>query len=359
MKKRTKRIVLLLAAVLLMSTLCGMSVLADTKEVHDGDLMVMETDRAVIEQTVEGDLLGAATEMWVSGHVKGSIRVAAMSLSLSGTVERNVTVAAMQLKTEKTLVAEDVVIVSSTAEIYGSFASLTVYAEQVVIGGTVTGELICEADQIVILEGASFENAKFVSQNEPVVVKGLSSRESTRLSKSAFAAKSVFEQTPGDLLIYLMSLIYTIPAAILLALLMAWILQKKTANLSLSFRARPAPFMLKGFGLLFGLPMAALFLLAMPFTMSIGGVMLLLMLLVGVAAEAITACILGRIFMPGKSPYLSASAFAAGLCVVSSLPYAGMFVTMTELAIAFGCLCSLLFSRKKNEPQGDGVDFRL
>lgn len=359
MKTRAKRILICLTAVLLLGALCGMLVSAETKEVHDGDLMVMETDRAVIDQTVEGDLLGAATEMVVSGHVKGSIRVAAMSLSLSGMVERNVTVAAMELKTEKTLVAEDVVILSSTAEIYGSFESLTVYAEQVVIGGTVTGELVCEADQIVILEGASFGKATFVSPNEPVVVKGLSSRDSTRLSKSAYADKAVFEQTPGDFLIYLMSLIYTVPAAILLALLMAWALKKKTGDLSLCLHSRPAPFMLKGFALLFGLPMAALFLLAMPFTMSIGGVMLLLMMLVGVGAEAITACVLGRLFLPAKSPYLSASIFAAGLCVVSSLPYAGMFVTMAEMAIAFGCLAALLFSRKKNEPQGDGVDFRL
>lgn len=359
MKTGTKRILICLLAVMMLASLCGLLAVADTKEAHDGDLIVLEPEKSVIDQAVEGDLLGAATEMAVSGHVKGSIRVAAMSLSLSGTVERNVTVAAMELKTQETLVAEDVVILASTAEIYGSFESLTVYGQQVVIGGTVTGELICEADQIVILEGASFENAKFISQNEPVVVKGLSSRETTRLSQSGFADQSVFEQTPSDLMLLLMSLLYSIPASILLALLLAWVLKRKTAELSLRLRSRPAPFMLKGFALLFGLPLAALFLMAMTFTVSMGGVMLLLMLLVAVAAEAITACILGRIFMPGKSQYLSAAIVAAGLCVLSSLPYAGMFVTMLELMVAFGSLFSLLFSQGRNEPQGDGVDFRL
>lgn len=359
LKKRTKRLLTVFIAALLTGVLCGLWASADTKEVHDGDLMVVEAEKATVDQTVEGDLLGAATEMVVSGHVKGSIRVAAMSLSLSGKVERNVTVAAMELKTAKTLNAEDVVILASMAEIYGSFESLTVYADRVVIGGTVTGELICEAEQIVILEGASFHSAKFISPNEPMVVKGISSGDSVRLSKSVYADKSVFEQTPSDFLLYVMSLLYAIPASILLALLMAWLLQKKTGGLSLCLRSRPVPFMLKGLALLFGLPMAALFLLAMPFTMSIGGVILLLMLLVGIAAEAVTACMLGRMFLPAKSPYLSASVFAAGLCLISSLPYAGMVVTAVEMAIAFGSLFTLLFSRGKNAPQGDGVDFRL
>ncbi len=359
MKTRAKRIAICFMTAVLLLSLCGFFAAADTKEVHDGDLIVTEVEKVVVDQTVEGDLLGAATEMVVTGHVKGSIRVAAMSLSLSGKVERNVTVAAMELKTEKTLVAEDVVILASKAEIYGTFESLTVYGEQVVIGGTITGELICEADQIVILEGASFGSAKFVSQNEPVVVKGLSSRDTTRLSQSPLAKNAVFEQTPGDLAVTLFSLLYAVPAAILLALLLAWVLQRKTSDLALQFRTRPTSFVLKGFALLFGIPMAALFLLAMPFTMSIGGVMLLLLLLVSVAAEALAACILGRAFMPKQSPYVSASVFAAGLCVLSAIPYVGAFVSMLVTMVAFGGLFALLFSRGRNQSQGDGVDFRL
>ena len=361
MSRRSKRILVFMSSLLVLGVLCGTFAFAESTDakVHQGDLTILEPENATIDQTVEGDLLGAAMEMSVSGHVTGSIRVAAMTLILSGRTDRNVTVAAMELKVEETAVAQDVVLAVGTAYIYGTFENLTVYGQNVVIAGTVTGKLVCEADQIIILEGASFTDARFISQNEPVVAKTLSSDSATPLSKSEFAANSVFEESTSDWMMALLSLVYTVPAAILLALLLAWVLNKKTADLSLRLRERKASFVLRGFGLLFGLPLAALFLMASAYTMAIGGVLLLVVLLVAIVAEAVTACLLGRIFLPSKSPYLTAAIFAAGLCVLSALPYVGSVVTFAEMAIAFGCLGSLLFTRKKNQPQGDGVDFRL
>ena len=76
----------LLCALCFVCAFCGLSVLAETKEVYDGDLMVADTGLVLVDQTVEGDLLGAAMEMRVTGDVKGRLcMVMALMITSSAT----------------------------------------------------------------------------------------------------------------------------------------------------------------------------------------------------------------------------------------------------------------------------------
>lgn len=362
MKKRPlKRGMGVLLAVCFLCAFCGLTVFADTKEVHDGDLIVTDTGLVIVDQNVEGDLLGAAAEMRVTGNVKGSIRVAASSLTLSGTVERNVTVAAAELKTADTLRAEDVVIIGALAEINGNFESLTIYGTQVIFGGHVEGELICEADQVIILEGATFGSAKITSQNEVVVATDASLKNWKSLSESSYAEKVEFTRALSDVTVALVSLIYTLPASLLLAWVAVWFMKRSAEDAAQAMRAKPFGYLIRGFLTFLGLLFGSAFLIASPLTMSLGFILLLLLIAVAIAGNAVTAVVLGRVLFRKRSPYVGSAVVTVLLSAVSVLPYVSLVLFVPTAAVAFGTLY-YVFSQKRSRRNGyayDEPDFRL
>lgn len=362
MKKRPQsRGIVILLAVCLLCAFCGLTVFADTKEVHDGDLIVTDAGIVTVDQTVEGDLLGVASEMRVTGTVKGSIRVAAGSLTLSGRVERNVTVAATELKTAESLQAEDVVILGVLAEVKGNFESLTIYGTRVVFGGHVEGELICEADQVIILEGATFGSAKIVSQNDVIVASDASAKSWKTLENSSYAQKVEFTRALSDLTVALVSLLYTLPAALLLAWAAVWFMKRVGEDTAHTLRARPVRFLLCGLLTFLGLVFGSVFLIANPLTMSLGFILLLLLIAVSIAGNAVTAVVLGRVLFRKKSPYTGAALITVILSLVSVLPWASLVLFIPTAAISFGTLYHV-FSRRTSRRNGyasDEPDFRL
>lgn len=360
-KKKAFAYIPLLMALLLLLSFCGLTVLADTKEVHDGDLIVTDAGLVTVGQTVEGDLLGLATEMRVTGTVKGSIRVTAGRLTLSGRVERNVTVAAAELKTAESLQADDVVIIAGLAEIRGSFESLTVYGKQVILGGQITGELICEADQVIILEGTTFGSAKITSQNEPVVAKDLSMQNLKTLSESGYADRIEFTRTANDWVMALLSLLYTFPAALLLAWVAVWVMKRSAAEAARGMKEHPVKYLLKGFGMFFLLLVGSVFLLANPLTMSLGLILLLLFVAVAIAGNAVTAAVLGRLLFPKKGPFVGAALVAAMLSLLSVLPYVSLLLWVPTAAVAFGTAGYLFFGKhpRKGGYAMEDPDFRV
>lgn len=362
MKKKTlKRGAGVLFLLCLLCAVCGMTVFAATTEVHDGDLMVTDTGLVIVDQTVEGDLLGLASEMRVTGTVKGSIRVAANSLTLSGTVERNVTVAATELKTAKTLQADDVVIIAGLAEIDGSFESLSIYATQVVISGHIAGELICEADRVIILEGATFGSAKISSPNEPVVASDMSLKNYKTLSESGYAKGVEFTRTASDLLVSLVSLIYTLPAALLLSWVVVWVMKRSSAEAAQGIKERPIIFLMKGFGAFLALVFGSVFLIANPLTMSLGFILMLLMIVVLIACNSVAAAVLGRLWFRKKGPYVGAALVTVILSLLSVVPYASLLLWVPTTAVAFGTVCHLFFGKRSRRGgyTPEEPDFRL
>ena len=351
----------LLCALCFACAFCGLSVLAETKEVYDGDLMVADTGLVLVDQTVEGDLLGAAMEMRVTGDVKGSIRAVANSLTLSGKVERNVTVAAVELRTAETLQAEDVIAIATLAEIKGSFESLSVYATQVVIAGHITGELVCEADQVIILEGATFGSAKILSQNEPVVVSDLSLQNWKALSESSYKDSVEYTRTASDLMVALASLLYTLPASLLAAFAAVWLMKRGSDEAAGQLRGAPIRFLLKG-GLTFlAFLFGSVLLVANALTMTVGGVALLVFAGLLVANNAIASAVLGRVLFRKKGPYLGAALVTVILSLLSVLPLVSLILFIPTAAITFGTVRHLLFGKKSpRNTYGQGEpDFRL
>lgn len=363
-----KRICFLISAVLLLTAVCGLCVSAETADAHNGDVLLFSAEDDTVTEAVEGDLLAFSTSLRVTGQVGGNIRAfSSTEMLLNGAVARNVTVASVIIECGSNFSAGDVILAGSEVAFGGKAETMTVYADTVIIDGTVEGKLKIEASQVILLESAVLSDAEIISQYEPVVAKSADATSFTALKDSAFAEVVSFKKAQSDLITNLQSLLYAVPAAILLALLWVFTAGKATKKPSLRLRARPVGFLLRGFGILLALPIAALFLIAMIFTMSIGGVLLLLFILIIIAAEAITADVLGRIWMPSFNRYASAALLAAAISVLTVIPFVGTLLAFGCWCVAFGTLASMLFDRKKDEEElppssetpDSGMDFRV
>lgn len=359
MKKRIAVFLLALVSVLLLGVL---PVLADgNASEQSGDKLLFSADRESVAREVDGDLLALTNELTVKGAVNGSIRAAAMSMYLNGAVKRNVTVAGQIVEAGENFSARDVVIAGSQVLYTGTCENLSLYGTTVIIGGTVTGKLICNADTVILLESASFQTADISSQHEPVVAKNATDPNYQPYKASAFSERVRFTKLRSEFMDTLMTLPFAAAGTVLLAMFLQLLLKKSSDQLSVQFHERPAPLLLKGLGGLFLLFIAAVFLLASMVATALGLAALLIFILLALVSAAFTAVLLGRLFLAKLNPYLSSALIALAVSVLSVLPFVGSLVQFFCLLVTFGAAWTALF-RKKQPPQdiplGD-ADFRV
>lgn len=346
-------VVLSLTAVLLLP------VLADTETVDGGDLLVFN-DEVKVTESVDGDLLALAMELTVQGEVHGSIRACANEMLLDGVVDRNVTVVGTSTECSGQFSANDVKIVGDEVVFLGTCDTLYVYGGTVYIGGTVRGKLVCEAGQVVLLEGAGIASAEITSSSEPVVAGSLTDASYKPLKGSSFEGVVKFTKTQSAFVSSLIDLPFTLIAAVVLALVMTLVLKRLPERVPGQLKAHPFPFCLKGFGAIVAVPFAAIFLLIPVVTWPISLSILLLYVAWMLLADAVTAVVLSRVLMPRRNPYLSASLFAAIIAVLSILPFVGALVSLISASVGFGTVISLLWKRRDSmEDPRTEMDFTL
>ncbi len=357
-----KRIAVFLAVWIAVLALGAVSVAAEcTEEQQSGDRMVFSADEELVSDEVEGDLLAFALSLHVKGTVKGSIRAAATELQLDGKTERNVTVAGQTVETGEHFSAHDVAIAGSQVLFMGECENLSVYGSTVIIGGTVTGKLTCDASTVILLESASFQNADISAQHEPVVAKNATDTDYKAYKDSDFAERVRFTKQRSEFVNTLVTLPFTAAGTVLLALLLQLLLKKSSDRLSVQFRERPAPFLLKGLAGLFVVPLVSIFLLASAVAAAVGAVALILWVLLCAISTAFAAVLLGRLWLAKQNPYLSSALIAIAISVLSVLPFIGSLVSFFCLLLTFGAAMTVLF-RKKQQPQDiplNDMDFRV
>lgn len=345
--------VLLLAAVLVFPAV------AETADAGE-DLLVFDADNKIVTERVEGDLLALSNALIVQGEVQGSIRAFAAEIKLQSAVHRNVTVAGGIIESSEDFSANDVVIAGGQVVFRGECETLSIYGETVIIGGTVHGELVCSAKQVILLESADFVSANIVSSSEPVVKKQEADLDYKPLAGSAFADRVTFEKTQSELVSDLIELPFTLLTGVVLALVIALLFGRVADRVSLRFHARPVPFCLKGFAAVVLVPLAAIFLILPVVTVPVSGALLLVYLLFWLVSKALTAAILGRLWLARWNPYLSAALIAAVIAVLSVIPIVGGLITFFCGMVSFGTAVSLLMTRQeeKQDIPAD-MDFRV
>lgn len=344
MKKFRKPVFAGLAVLFLMATLL-LPALAETEMADGGDLLLFK-DEAKVTTDVDGDLLAFATELTVQSEVQGSIRACANKMLLNGVVDRNVTVAGTMVKCAEQFSANDVKIVGDQVMFLGACDTLFIYGGTVYIGGTVRGKLICEADQVVLLEGAEIASAEITSSSEPLVSDGLEDASYKPLKGSSFEGVVQFTKTRSAFVSSLINLPFTLLVSVVLALAMVLVFKRMPERVPKQLRAHPFFFCLKGLGAIVAIPLAAILLLIPVVTWPISVSILLLYVVVLLLMNAIAAVVLSRAWMPHRNPYLSAAFFAAIIAVLSILPFVGWLVGLFSATVGFGAMVSLLLQRR-------------
>ncbi len=357
MKRYGKALSLLLAILLLTALTLLPASAAENREV--GEDSYRSGMSLTVDDTVTGDLLAFAVEMDVRGEVRGSIRALASDLLLQGTVDRNVTVAGASVECADTFSANDVLIAGETVVFDGVCRNLQIEAGTVYIAGTVTGELSCEAERVVLLDGAEFASARILSPSEPVVASSLDAN--TRpLAGSAFEERVTFEKQPGALLSSLMALPVSLLSGIVLTLLCALLFAKRSDRIAGMLRARPFGFCLRGLAPLLLLPIVGVLLLMPLVTMPISVVLLLAYFLAIAVSKAVTSLLLARVLLPRWNAIPASLLLSAGLSVLSVIPVLGTLSSLLCALITFAVLLEVVHPRR--EPvvlQTPDMDFRV
>ncbi len=358
MKRFGKAISCLLAVLLLTAVLALPASAASDAEV--GEDRYLFSDSLKVENTVTGDLLAFALEMDVRGTVLGSIRAFASDLRLQGEVGRNVTVAGLTVQCDGAFSANDVMIAGETVVFAGVCRDLRVEADTVYLAGKVTGEFYCEADRVVLIDGAEFGSAQILSPSEPVVASSLSDSTGRPLAGSAYEGRVAFEKQPGPVVDVLQSLAVSLLSGLVLTLFCALLFAKRSDRVAGMLKARPVAFLLRGFGPLLLLPFAGVVLLLLGYTMSVGAVLLLAYILVLAASKAVTALLLARVLLPRWNAIPASLLLSAGLSVLGVIPVLGTVSSLLCALIALGVLIELV--RPRREPivlQNPEMDFRV
>lgn len=358
MKRYGKAISCLLAVLLLtVVTVLPASAASDAEVGEDSYLF---SDSLKVEDTVTGDLLAFAMELDVRGAVRGSIRAFASALRLQGEVGRNVTVAGLTVQCDETFSANDVMIAGETVVFDGVCRDLRIEADTVYLAGKVTGELYCEADKVVLIDGAEFDSARILSPSEPVVAASLTDSGERSLAGSAFEGRVAFEKQNGPIVNTLLSLAFSLLSGLALTLFCALLFAKRSDRVAGMLKAHPFAFCLRGFAPLLLIPFAAILLLLLGYTMSVGAVLLLAYFLVIAASKAVTALLLARVLLSRWSAIPASLLLSAGISVLGVIPVLGTLSSLLCALIALAALLEVVHPRR--EPivlKNPEMDFRV
>ncbi len=357
--KRFGRALSCLLAVLLLTAVAVLPASAASDE-EVGEDSYLFSDSLTVEDTVTGDLLAFALEMDVRGTVRGSIRAFASDLSLQGEVGRNVTVAGASVQCGGGFSANDVMIAGETVVFDGVCRNLQIAADTVYLAGEVTGELSCEADKVVLVDGAEFGSAKILSPSEPVVASSLSDTDTRPFAGSAFEGRVSFEKQAGPVVDVLLSLAVSVLSGLALTLFCALLFAKRSDRVAGMLRAHPFAFCLRGFAPLLLVPFAGLVLLFLGYTTLVGVVLLLAYVLVLAASKAVAALLLAQALLPRWNAIPASLLISAVLSVLSVVPVLGTLSSLLCSVIALAALWEVVHPRR--EPivlQTPDVDFRV
>lgn len=348
-------VVLLLLSVLLLPALAE----TETDTAKGEDLLALDNEVKVTE-VVSGDLLALTMELTVQSEVRGSIRACAGDILLNGVVGRNVTVAGTTVLCDQQFDAKDVKVIGNQVVFLGACDTLSVYGSTVYIGGTVRELLVCEAGQVVLLEGAEIASAEITSSADPLVANRLTDASYTPLKGSAFEGVVKFTKTQSAFVSDLIDLPITLLVAAAMALVMTLVCKRLPERIPSHLKAHPLSFCLRGFAAVFLIPLAAILLLMLMVFWPVSASLLLLYVVVLLLANSITAVILSRAWLARWNPYLSAVLVAAIFTILSILPFIGLLVRLFGMTVGFGAVVALLFSRR--EPMVHArpeMDFRV
>jgi hypothetical protein len=377
---RAKKIFFIFISVLLISLLAAAGVSAlrtdgagnavetgDTDEnvQVEGDYYYMfdsaKTGADSIKGKIGGDIIALGSDLQIEAEVGGNIRSAALTgLTINNTSVKNITVASMEVDIGEGTKSKAVYAGANTFKLYGTCEYLEVYATDVYIYGNITDSANIHADNVYFADNCDVNNVKVEGMNKPQhFQKDNTSNAKDYTENQTLAGKITFKQTQSELQKYMSNLLYTLPAAIVLTLLLCLLLGKQLDESGAMFRNTTGRHL--GYGMIgaFLIPIAIFFMIALPYTSSAGFVLGLGYILLAVTAESFTAASISRILMPKVNKYLSSLIGITVVTMLTLLSAVSVAFTIFSLVYIFGYTINKLFIKKTELPHIDNNTFQM
>lgn len=253
---------------------------------------------------IGGDLIGFSYAPKVSATIDGNLRFAATALEVTGDVARSITVACG----EATLAAssKSVYFIGDSLYFSGSTGDLTAEALEVSLSGRVDGDVNVQADRVTFLNGFSCTGSIRVTAKEvefgPVDAAVVEWQQVTTGSEIG-----------GQLL----ELLYSIPAQILIVLLLLFLLRKPFGSLCAGFNRDKVKIALTGLAGLF-IPILAIFLLLTMIGMPVSLLLLAGYFFLFFICEPIAAILIAGAYINMETNILRPRSSSPALCCSSS-----------------------------------------
>ena len=369
--KKAKRIIFLAICVLLISLLPVISASAlktdgagnaigagKTGEELDieGDyyyfLDSTESTAEEIKGKIGGDIIGIGTNLQIEAQVGGSIRVVSvLNLSIANSSARNITVVSAAVNIGENTTSKAVYAGAQSFSFYGTCDYLEVWAEDVYIYGTVTDSAAIHANNVYFADTCDVSNVKVEGMNTPKFFeKGNERILKDYTENQTLKDRISYTQTYNQFQQYMANLLYTLPAAIVLTLLLCLMLGKQLDEAGDMFKHSTGRHI--GYGVIgaFLIPIAIFFLIVIPYTSTAGIVLGVGYLLLAIVANCFTAASLSRIIMPSLNRYLSSIIGVTIVTLLTLLTTLDALFTLFSLIYIFGYAIIRLFFKKPELP---------
>jgi len=313
--------------------------------------------RVVIDADVKGDaiLVGGAVE--VRNPVGGDLRTAAGKLIVDATIDGDVLMAGSEISLERgTRIGRDALIAGRAVDVRGSIdGELTIYAQHVVIAGTVGGKARLVAEEIELLDSArivgtlSYTSPHEIKRSPGATVEGEISRREAEKKVAPPPAE------PDDDGWELLGALLWMLGLFLFGVALTWLSPVFSADAARRAWSDPLAAVGLGFALLIALPVAAglaiITIVGIPLgasALAVYPVLLLTGYLTGVAAVAQR---LRQSLGPRSPPSATArllwlAVTLSVLIVIGLIPFLGWLLSIWVLLAGIGGLVLAARSRR-------------
>ena len=272
--------------------------------------------------SVGSDLIAAGQSVSVrGGTIGGSVRAAGQNIDVTNvTVSDNITAAGETVMVGKGTTCAAAYLAGKQVEFDGTASDVRIAAQDVVIAGTVIGDVTIDAGSVTIGSGAVITgNLSVRAGSEPSIASDakVESMDYVRTGSEVTESKPAFDFAGVAYLVFVFCLI---------ALILTWIFPVAVDGAAAMVRQHPAAHLVTGLvGMVAAIPVALALLLVAPLAGAFVGVILAVFLVAAPFAGASAT----RVIVPGWSRFGAAALGGAVAGLLCSIPFVrGIFIAV-------------------------------
>ncbi len=319
-----------------------------------GDLIVAASS-VTVNGRIEGDVIAIAESIVINGEVGGNVRVLGSYVNINGLVARNINVLGSEvLIGDTTKVGWDVLVAANSANINGNIdGSIDAYVQKIVINSKVAKDV-----NVKILKDGGDNN--LVLANQAFINGNLnySASQALLLADNNIAGQINFNQkeisNQNTLLIWFWGRIFSVLSLIFIGLIFVFILRQETYNLLSIIEKKYLAAALTGVIVLLTTPVVVIILLftiiGLPLSLILLGLWGAGILLAKTLAAIFLGDVIIRRLFKNKTSHLFWSLLIGAIIIslLFSLPWFGWLFKIITICIALGSILLYVTNKSKN-----------